>query len=356
MTGHSLSPSLLRSALWVVAVGPIAFCVLLYAAVGESASWAETGRNVAITYFHFAGYAAGFYLPEPLFRRVPGPRDWPRWLFRFVTASLLGSTFALGVCVFLGWKGRAESLSDLPRSLGVGMTVMLICLFMERLYRQLLDSRSEATQKAIEEEKALRLAAEAQWNSLESRVRPHFLFNTLSSIRELVHQDPEQAELMIERFSDLLRSSLDAPRRSTARLSEEIEVVGNYLEIERMRLGARLEWRVDCEEQVLNCKVPSLSVLTLVENSVKHAIAPARDGGVIEVTALRDRGELVLRVRDDGPGFTLDQCPPGHGIDLLQRRLESAFGGTASLTVEAAGGVTVRCPFLAGPIVSRGRA
>ena len=348
-----VTPQPLRAALWVILAGPLVFSALMYAAFGGATPWPVIWRQVAITYLHFAGYGGGYLLLGPAVRRLPVLPGWARSILRFLAASFAGSAFALGLTVLLGWKPPGEFLQSMPRSLGLGMTVMLVCLFIERLYRQMLASRSEAAQRAIQQEMALRLAAEAQWNSLESRVRPHFLFNTLSSIRELVHQDPDQAEKMIERFADLLRTSLDAPRSGAAPLEDEIATVQNYLEIERMRLGARLAWSLECPAETMNCTLPALSLLTLVENSVKHVISLSRAGGSIRVSAERDGPSVVLCVQDGGPGFSLDQCPPGHGIDLLQRRLDALFGPQASLAAGPAGTVILRCPCKSASEVSQ---
>ena len=142
---------------------------------------------------------------------------------------------------------------------------------------QLDDTIVALRTKERDEAEARRLAAEAQLASIESRVQPHFLFNTLNSIAALVHDDPAGAERMTGQLAALLRSSLDSTATPLVPLDEELRVVRDYLDIERVRFGDRLRYSVDVRRRRGPKLVPRMALQTLVENSVKYAVSPRRD-------------------------------------------------------------------------------
>jgi LytS/YehU family sensor histidine kinase len=186
-----------------------------------------------------------------------------------------------------------------------------------------------------EHTRALALAAEARLASLESRVRPHFLFNSLNSAIALIPENPSRAEQVLERLSALLRFSLDANRTRLVPLGEELRIVVDYLEIERVRFGERLRYRVEVPAELEACTVPAFALQTLVENSVKYAVATRSGGGEIRVAAKRNGAGLELVVEDDGPGFSDAPQPAGHGLDTLRARLDELYGKAATLAAPA---------------------
>jgi two-component system sensor histidine kinase AlgZ len=203
----------------------------------------------------------------------------------------------------------------------------------ETLHWRLEETTLQLRTKELDRERALKLATEAQLASLESRIHPHFLFNTLNSISSLIPEDPQRAERLLEQMAALLRFSLDSNQSGLVPLASELKIVADYLEIEKARFGERLNYRIDLAPDLNGAKVPPLSVQTLVENSVKFAIAPSRAGGEIVISSTRDNGHLRVEVSDAGPGFTLESTPAGHGLDNLKGRLATLFGSDASLTL-----------------------
>jgi hypothetical protein len=185
-----------------------------------------------------------------------------------------------------------------------------------------------------ERSRALALATEARIASLESRVRPHFLFNSLNSAIALIPEDPARAEQVLERLAALLRFSLDVHQTRLVPLGEELRIVVDYLEIERVRFGERLRYQVDVAPGLEALEIPAFALQTLVENSVKYAIATRSAGGEIRVAAKREGCRLLLAVEDDGPGFTAP-LPAGHGLDTLRARLDVLYGRDASLAAPA---------------------
>ena len=214
----------------------------------------------------------------------------------------------------------------------VGTAACVAVIAYETLRSQLEATSLELRTRQLEEERARKLALEAQLASLESRVQPHFLFNTLNSIAALVHDDPAGAERMTNQLASLMRSTLDTVSTPMIPLDEELRVVRDYLQIEHVRFGDRLRFTLDAAPPAGSALVPRLSLQTLVENSVKFAVSPRREGASIAVRAGATNGRLRLEVEDDGPGFEATRVPEGHGIALLKARLAMAFGGRATLS------------------------
>lgn len=214
-------------------------------------------------------------------------------------------------------------------STAIGISISLY----ERLRGKLEATRLELREKELAAERARKLAVEARLSSLESRIHPHFLFNTLNSISSLIQEDPAQAEKLVERLAALLRFSLDSNQQRTVPLEREMKITRDYLEIERARFGARLRYSIDVPQALAFIETPPLAVQTLVENSVKHAIAPRREGGEVRITARLDDQHLRIEVADDGPGFARDALIVGHGLDTLVARLLALYDDRAALDI-----------------------
>jgi len=211
----------------------------------------------------------------------------------------------------------------------IGLIVTIYEGYRYRIERANLELKN----KQIEHERALKLASEAHLASIESRIQPHFLFNTLNSISSLIREDPERAEHLIGRLSTLLRNTLDTHAGGLVPLEREFKLVGDYLEIQKARFGDRLRYSLDLPTQLAASCVPPFSVQTLVENSVKYAVAPRREGALIQVAARQNDGRLWVEVTDDGPGFDGASLKPGHGLDSLNARLAAMFGDQAALDI-----------------------
>jgi LytS/YehU family sensor histidine kinase len=242
------------------------------------------------------------------------------------------------VFVTLGWLNPELYWQEFFGSLQIAVFITFLIGGVISMYETLRARLDETTlqlrTKELERERALKLATEAQLASLESRIHPHFLFNTLNSISSLIPEDPARAERLIGQMAALLRFSLDANQAGLVPLASELKIVADYLEIERARFGDRLRYRIDITGDQNGSRVPPLSVQTLVENSVKYAIAPNRAGGEIRIAGARENGQLRLEISDEGPAFALESAPAGHGLDNLKGRLATLFGEHAALTLE----------------------
>jgi two-component system, LytTR family, sensor histidine kinase AlgZ len=304
---------------------------------------------VGIVFANAIGFPASFVIPR-LYPRVAsrGPAwEWTVITLVLVGLAILGCLVGTAVIAALGifpWSQYwLSARSDFTICIFITLAFGLVMTVFSRMQRRL-------HQQELDRQRAINLATEAQLASLESRIHPHFLFNTLNSISALIPVDPERAERLMERMAALLRFSLDAHARGLVPLDQEMKIVRDYLEIEQARLGSRLRYQVDTPGDAGDLRLPPLAVQTLIENSIKYAVAPDRMGGEIRVLAHETAGRLQIEVSDTGPGFLLESAPPGHGLDNLRNRLAMLFGETADLRVtRQEGWTTVRLMF---PVVA----
>lgn len=207
----------------------------------------------------------------------------------------------------------------------------------ETLRYRLQAAKLELRTKQVEQERAYKLLAEAQLSSLESRIRPHFLFNTLNSIAALIPSDPVRAEDTVGKLASLLRFSLNANQSGLVPLSQELKIVRDYLEIEKTRFGSRIRYEIAVPEGLENVKVPPLALQSLVENCVKHVVSQRSEGAAIQIAAstvgANGSSRIRLEVLDDGPGFSLDAITPEHGLGNLVARIELLYGDAGQLEV-----------------------
>jgi LytS/YehU family sensor histidine kinase len=201
------------------------------------------------------------------------------------------------------------------------------------------------------EVRASRLEAQlalAQLQALKMQLHPHFLFNTLHSISALVHKNPDSAEKMIARLGDFLRLTLDNAGTQEVSLQQEIEFLKCYLEIERIRFRDRLYVNLKIDPQALNARLPNLILQPIVENAIKHGIAPRTDSGRIEIEAKRQDGYLHIMVTDNGPGLPMNGktgglVKQGVGLANTEARLQQLYGDYHRLDLmnTSKGGLTV---------------
>lgn len=164
---------------------------------------------------------------------------------------------------------------------------------------------------------------------LKMQLHPHFLFNTLNAISELIYKDAEAAERMLGDLSDLLRMSFEKLEVQEISLKQELEFLKKYLEIEQMRFQDRLKVEMKIAPETLDAKVPNMILQPLVENAIKHGLAPRIAGGKIVIGAIRNNGSLHLSVNDDGIGVPfgdLENLAEGVGLSNTKRRLKHLYG------------------------------
>ena len=185
---------------------------------------------------------------------------------------------------------------------------------------------------------------------LRMQLQPHFLFNTLNTVAELVHSDPDTADGMITRLGRLLRLSLDHAGHQVVPLRQEIDFLRMYVEIEQIRFQDRLEIVWDLAPNTLDGAVPTLLWHPVLENAIRHGVTPLAGRGRIVIASYRDSGDLILEIRDNGQGLPPGGAPrEGVGLRNIRERVDQLYGSRARFTLDPALGggtvATLRLPF-----------
>jgi two-component sensor histidine kinase len=344
---------LLRLAWLNVAVGVALALVFWLARRGAGAQ--SFSDEITASLIHAFAYGSAFGLLMPyLGERLAALRTPWRWISMTVALLLIAGASSLVIELCLLGSGLLrpdEFWADyFFKSVGVFFIALVIGLcvhayenFRDRMQATNLQLRTQE----LEKERALKLATEASLASLESRLHPHFLFNTLNTISALISEDPRLADVMVQRLASLLRASLDACHQRRITLVDELKLVTDYLEIEQARFRERLSYTIEVEPGLEPVPVPPLVLQPVVENSVKFAVWPRPEGGRIKISARLRAGWLELETWDDGPGFGEESIPSGRGLDNLRARLVALFGDGARFSADRRDGgmvVSVRVP------------
>jgi two-component sensor histidine kinase len=261
--------------------------------------------------------------PDP----SPLPSTFPttsRWDSNELGFRLIGLRFAVYLLVY--WT-----------IVGVGHALAYYRKYREReMHALALESRLSQTQLQM----------------LKMQLQPHFLFNTLNAISALMHQDVELADQMLVRLAQLLRATLESSGSQEVPLKQELEFVELYLEIEQARFGPRLVVNLVADAETMDAAVPNLILQPLVENAVRHGVAPRPETGHIDIRARRENGRLRVEIMDDGPGMPggpSAQKREGVGLSNARARLQQMYGDAHQFTLanRAGGGliVTLCVPF-----------
>ena len=274
-------------------------------------------------------------------------RDWVRVALEMAFSLLdhiLGALLALLVC------SRLFGLTVVPSAAWMALGAIVIAVpvvhgtdMALRFYRQLKETERQ-------EQRLRALATEAELTALKAQINPHFLFNTLNTVAQLIHADAARAEATIEQLAEMFRYVLAGSERELVPLEEEVAFVDGYLEIERARFGERLRVTREVDLDALDMLVPSLILQPLVENAVRHG--RGSDGSMdlsLRIAWVAD--EVVITIADHGPGmrpsFGLGESP-GHGLHNVDERLRKTYGETRGLQIadnEPQGTVvTIRIP------------
>ena len=190
--------------------------------------------------------------------------------------------------------------------------------------------------------------ADAELLRLRTQIEPHFLFNTMATIVQMYKTDRAAAGRTLARLIDYMSAARVHMQRQEAALDEELALTEGYLEIQRLRMGARLRYEIEVSPALRGNRIPPAALLTLVENAIKHGLSPRPGGGLLRVVARRDGVWVALNVSDSGVGF---RATTGRGLGLanLRARIRGLYGGEASLRLTGVegGGVmaTMRLPF-----------
>ena len=292
-------------------------------------------------------------------RLQPGRVAWPLLIPAHVagalvyavvhTAVMLGTRDLLMPAPLRGWW-RAAELEFLTQLDWLLMTYLfLVGLGLALAYRR--ESEARALDAAHLETRLI----EAQLQALQRQLHPHFLFNALNTISGLMHMDVNAADRMMERLAELLRATLRISNVQEVTLRDELDLLQKYVDIEETRFGPRLTVHMHVEPDTLDAKVPALLLQPLVENAVRHGIAPHARPGVIDLSASRVGDRLVLAVRDTGLGVPSDRLAllnGGVGLSNTRARLQHLYPRRHEFifaNVEGGFSVSVSLPFTTDP-------
>lgn len=310
------------------------FCFVI--ALGTQAIWPSPLRGHLIISF---GYGVSAYLCALVLGAV-----FPSLSTRHVNLLALAGAMVFGTTNAYIWLNQYpgfDTLAALKPVMMLGLMFTALCFFYFYAHEQKLVAENAlevAKRRQSEQEKALLLS---QLKQLQSQIEPHFLFNTLANVNALIASEPHKAQRMLEKLTDLLRSSM-RHREGVSTLKDELELIDAYLGIQSIRLGNRLRYSLPDDPQWHALCLPPMLLQPLVENAIEHGIEPKAEGGEVNVTIERLQDAIVLTVSDNGAG--LGEMPKGNGIALenVRQRLHGLFGRDAkfTLTQNAKGGVT----------------
>lgn len=210
--------------------------------------------------------------------------------------------------------------------------VLIVAKFAISAQRR-LKRRAEKSQAEAEQNLLSKQLIEAKLAAMQAQIEPHFLFNTLASVQQLIETDPAAAAKMQANLIKYLRAAIPQMRDKSTTIGQEVELVRAYLNIQKMRMEERLSFSFDISTALESMPIPPMMLLTLVENAIKHGLEPKTDGGTISVSADRDDAKLRITVTDSGVGFS---ATPGEGVGLknIRDRLQALYGSQASLIIE----------------------
>jgi sensor histidine kinase YesM len=267
------------------------------------------------------------------------------------TALSLSINFALGILGgllaasilrfgFGHWVSSRRLLINLASGVSVTMLVAIGKITQHRLKLALEVSEQSLRERELAEERLLKAKSEAELAALQARINPHFLFNTLNSIAALIGDEPAKAEQVLGQLSSLMRYTLQSNHAGVVSLDDELKIVRGYLEIEEVRLGDRLRYEIDIDPALRGAVLPILLLQPLVENAIKHGIAPNIAGGRLIVRGWCEDGRAIFTIVDDGDGGDGGTAGFGEGLMNVRQRLEALYGDRAAVTLTRRDGLT----------------
>jgi hypothetical protein len=269
------------------------------------------------------------------------PARLPRWLARW-GLQLLGVVAVVPAGAYLAYwvtTGDPRFWQDELMLSGYGMITFLGILFapwmaLAAMVRQRDEmARHQALRFQLERSELERQALDARLHLLQAQVQPHFLFNTLANVRALVNAGSPQAPALLDSLIAYLRAAVPRLDETATTLGQELELVRAYLALMHMRMPDRLQFTLQADDAALGLRCPPMSLLTLVENAVRHGIDPSEDGGRIEIQVTVREGRCNARVVDTGAGLQAGRDGLGTGLATLRERMQLAFGGDVNLAL-----------------------
>ena len=204
------------------------------------------------------------------------------------------------------------------------MSIWVLAYHLYHFYKKEVETTKVNAQLSI-------IAKQAQLDNLSAQLNPHFLFNSLNSIKALVIENPKIARRAIDLLSDLLRSSLSERKLTTATIGEELDLVKDFIELEKLRFESRLKVEFDVDKNLYEHNIPFFSIQLLLENAIKHGIGKKMEGGIITISIQKRSHYIKIQVRN--PGLLINENGGGVGLKNLKHRLLLSYGEDAELSI-----------------------
>ncbi len=355
MRGKYLSKLLLAFVCWTTLAFVFASQSYIYGIVtGEEKDWSRVFFWTLTDWYLWAALSPFIFW---LARRFMFERG--KWQLALGVHAIAAVTFSLLhiflqaiVQTFCGWSPAGVKTIEFVFAFLLTKKIMLDLL----TYAAIVAVSHAALYYRRYHEREAQLAR-ARLQTLQMQLQPHFLFNTLNTISELVHRDPKSADKMIVRLGDLLRRALETENSPEITLRQELEFLEKYLEIEKTRFHDRLQVNFFIDPATLDACVPSMILQPLVENAVQHGVNSRPGAGIIEIRAERADEKLYLKVSDDGAGFAADKDARGNdelpregiGLSNTRKRLQQLYGEHQKLVLRERASVglevSVQIPF-----------
>jgi two-component system, LytTR family, sensor kinase len=275
-----------------------------------------------------------------IFRDIIKKQNWLELPLKKIIPRVLIASLLLGIVIytlvyivsFLSGTMDKEDYTAIKPIVGIINTTG-ISLFWSLIYFSIhyLENYKKTEIESLIWEAAVK---DYELKTLKSQLNPHFMFNAMNSIRSLIEEDPESAKVALTKLSNILRYSLKMERAESVLLSEEIEAVKDYLDLEKMRFEERLKYNINIESTAARMEIPPMMIQTLVENGIKHGISKITEGGEIEINSKVKSSELYIEIINDGH---LDndslKLSKGFGVANTKHRLSLLFGERASFSL-----------------------
>ncbi len=294
---------------------------------------------------HFGTWALLGLGLRPLMRRVPLRLHWRPWTFHIAlgtTAALVDIT--IGHVLFFTFGGIHGPTSLWAITLVAFRScfhMAFITYFVFLTVVQTFDSSERARAESLRASQQQAACVRAQLDALKIQLQPHFLFNTLHAVGSLMHYDVNTAERMLNRLSELLRMSLQETGNDTISLRRELDFIEAYVEIEKIRFEHRLTVTWSVPRSLHDAAIPAFILQPLVENAIKHGVAPRAAGGSIVIRVFARGDELLLEVEDDAPATSKPRRGFGIGLSNTRSRLETIYGAGQRFELLRAGMGTI---------------
>jgi len=314
----------------IITILPVFFTMPVAPAPRSFVILVTIGLSLVIWLFFGSLAVIVLYFSEKL---VTAEEDslFSRVIYPLLTTTIIPSIIILGIYTLL--KPEQSPIDLLTVTIYAVSFTSLFAIGRSLYLFMKLKSDHIIRKKDVELARLGELHKQAELQSLRSKINPHFLYNSLNSIASLASTDAAKTEKMALALSDFFRYAINREQKQLNSLSEELNAIGTYLEIEKVRFGDRLNYEIVCPDHLLNIQIPQLLIQPIVENAIKHGISKLTENGVVKIEILSQGKRLVIRVFDNGPDFPEGPIG-GYGIKNTMERLSILYGERAKINWE----------------------